>query len=417
MSFFTWKKLLLIGFIAVLLAAIPLTVSFLGSTTQTESSAEKATTLCFALPNTNTCLTSATPVQKNIGDIIPLDIYLDPGGKNSIVVATISINYDQTKLTADPAQGTGLGLAMTTIDATAQQGFTQPLVNPSYTPGNASITLTVGTDALKAITQKTKIATITFKALADAATGVPITFDDNKSNATSTIDPDVDVLSTKQPALIQIASAAVPAATATPVPGSPQPTSTIAPTQPAGTVTPTPTGTITPNQIPLCTGLNVDRATSGPAPFSITFTANGNDPDPTGTISSVTFDFGDGPVQTVTSGGGIGTRTASVAVSHTYNNPATFTAKATFTDNRGGLSAASSSCTQTITVAAGPTGSAGNGTGSTPPTIIAQAPTETPTPLPQKTFETPPGPGNTILGIGTIGAVLTIIGTLAFFAL
>ncbi len=409
MSFFTWKKLLVIGFLAVLLAVIPITVFFLQSQTQTQSKAEQATILCFALPGSSTCLTSTTPVQKNIGDTIPLDIYLDPSNKNNIVVATISVDYDQAILTADPSQGTGLGLVMTPISATAQQGFTQPLVDASYTPGNASITLTVGTDALKAISQKTKIATITFKALAQT-TGTNVTFDSIKSNATSTIDPEVNVLSSMQPALIQIASAAGPTATATPIPGSPQPSTTTAPTQ-------TPNTTTTPNQIPLCTGLNVDRATSGPAPFSITFTANGNDPDPTDTISNVTFDFGDGPVQTITTGGGIGTRSVSVAVSHTYNNPATFTAKATLTDNKGGLSAAGSFCTQTITVTAEPTGSAGSASTNATPTIIAQAPTETPTPLPQKTFETPPGPGNTILGIGAVGAVLTIVGALAFFAL
>lgn len=410
MSFFTWKKLLLIGFIAVLLAVIPLTVSFLQSTTQTQSKAEKATTLCFALPDSSTCLASTTPVQKNIGDTIPLDIYLNPGGKNSIVVATISVNYDQTKLTADPSQGTGLGIIMTPTSATATQGFTQPLVDASYTQGNASITLTVGTDALKAITTKTKIATITLKALAaTTGTGTPITFDDNKSNATSTIDPEVNVLASTEPALIQIASSATPPATPTLPPGT-TPTNT--------PVVPQPTGTVVPNQIPLCTGLNVDRATSGPAPFSITFTANGNDPDQTGTISSVTFDFGDGPVQTVTTGGGIGTRTASVAVSHTYNNPTTFTAKATFTDNKGGLSTAGTSCTQTITVTTSPTGTGSTGdTGNITPTTIAQVSTATPTPLPQKTFETPPGPGNTIIGIGAIGAILTIVGALAFFAL
>lgn len=402
MSFFTWKKLLVVGFIAVLLAVIPLTVFFLQSKTQTQTKAEKATTLCFALPGNNTCLTSTTPVQKNIGDPIPLDIYLDPGGKNTIVVATISINYDQLLLTADPSQGTGLGLIMTPISANAEQGFTQPLVDASYTQGNASITLTIGTDALKAITQKTKIATITFKALAKT-TGTNITFDNNKSNATPAYDPEVNaLLSTMQPATIQIGQGADV------TPTVPQTTGTIAPTQPAGT--------ITPNQIPLCTALNVDRATSGSTPFSITFTANGNDPDPTGAINSVTFDFGDGPVQTVTTGGGIGTRTVSVATSHTYNNPTTFTAKATLTDNKGGLSAANTTCTQTITVTAGPTGSASGNTEITP-TVVAQIPTETPTPLPKKTFEGPPGPGNAILGIGAVGAVLTIVGALALFTL
>lgn len=401
MSFFTWKKFLIIGFIAVLLAVIPLTVSFLQKITQTQSKATAATIFCFTLPTNNTCLTAATPIQKNVGDTIPLDIWIDPNTNlpagqtgNSIVVATVSINYNQTILTADPSLGAGLGFNIPLASATSAQGFTQTLVDPSYTPGNASVTLTVGTDALKAISQKTKIATITFKVLAPT-TGANITFDSVKSNATSTVDPEVNVLSTMQPATVKIGQGTTP------------------------TVTPPVGGTVTPNQVPICTGLNVDRATTGPTPFSITFTANGNDPDPTGTISSVTFDFGDGPVETITTGGNIGTRTVSVAKSHTYNNPTTFSAKVTFTDNNGGLSAASSACAQTITVTAGPSGNTGGATGSATPTLIVEAPTETPTPtpLPPKTFETPPGPGISILGIGAIGAVLTVVGAVAFFAL
>lgn len=398
MSFLTSKKLFLFGLLAVLLAVIPVTVFFLGSQTKIESKAERATIMCFALQSSSTCLNTSSPVQKNIGENLPFDIYLDPTGgtgveKNKIVVATISINYDNTKLETDPSKGTGLGLVMTPISAAASQGFTQPLVDAAYTSGNASITLSVGTDALKAITQKTKIATITFKALA-ATDGTNIAFDETKSNATSTIDPDINVLSPSQPALIKIAQAAGVSPTLTPTP-----------TAPAGsTPTPTPTvgaGTPVPNQIPVCTGLNVDRTTSGPSPFSITFTANGNDPN--GTISKVTFDFGDGPVQDVTSGGGIGSKTISVAKEHTYNNAGTFTAKATLTDNNNGLSASVSSCTQTITVTQG---------------TSAVTPTETPpTPLPQKTFTEQPGPGDTILGIGAAGAMLTIIGIILLFAL
>ncbi len=401
--------MLLVGFLGVLLAVIPVTVFFLQSKTQTKSKATTATIFCFTLPGSSTCLTSSAPVQKNTGDPIPLDIWLDPNTNlppgqtgNSIVVATVSIDYDQSILTADPAQGAGLGFNIPLASATSAQGFTQTLVDPSYTTGNASVTLTVGTDALKAITQRTKIATITFKALAQT-TGTNVSFNSTKSNATSTIDPEVNVLSTMQPATIQIGQGTSTSPTATP-------TGTV----PTGSITPSPTVSGTPNQLPICTGLNVDRATSGPAPFSITFTANGNDPDPAGTISSVTFDFGDGPVQTVTTGGGIGTRSVSVAVSHTYNNPTVFTAKATLTDNKGGLSVASSSCTQTVTVTAA-TGGTGGLVATASPTLVAEVPTQTP--LPKKTFSGPPGPGDEFIGIGIASTIITTIGVILLFAL
>ncbi|MBI2430627.1 MAG: PKD domain-containing protein [Candidatus Levybacteria bacterium] len=408
MSFFAGKKLLFIGFLAVLLAVVPLTVFFLQTRTSTKSKAEAATIMCFAQPSTTNCLDDTTAVQAKVGEKLALDIILDPTGgtgveKNKIIVATISINYDAGKLEADPAKDTSpdkntakLGFAFPDTDP-ASPGFTQNLVASTYTTGNASVTRSVGTDALKAITKKTTIATITFKALA-VGSEIRISFDQTKSNATSTIDPEVNVLSSVLPALIKI----VEASTSTPT------------NPPAATTTPPPTptgaaGTGTPNQIPVCTGLNVDRTTSGPAPFSITFTANGNDTD--GTISSVTFDFGDGPVQTETSGGGIGSKTVSVAKAHTYNNPGTYTAKVTLTDSSGGLSTASASCTQNITVIKG----TGEETATTTP--IAQTSIQTPTPIPQKTFTEQPGPGNTILGIGAAGAALIIIGTILFFAL
>ncbi|QQG40872.1 MAG: PKD domain-containing protein [Candidatus Levyibacteriota bacterium] len=411
MTFLSTKKLLIFGFLATLLTVIPITVFFLQNQTRTKSGAEQATILCFTLPQTNgTCLNTTTPVQKNIDENISLDIYLDPTGgtgveKNKIVVATININYDNSKLEADPSKGTGLGFTFP-VSIPASQGFgSNALVPPAYTSGNASVTLSVGTDALKAISQKTKIATITFKTLAAAPEGVSISFDQTKSNATSTIDPEVNVLSSVLPALVKIAAAAGTTPINTPIPGQPSATP-IPATQP---------GASTPNQLPICTGLNIDRATSGNAPFSITFTANGNDPD--GTISSVTFDFGDGPVETVTTGGGIGSKTISVAKAHTYNNSTTFTAKATLTDNKGGLSAESSTCKQTITVNPAPTGTGGGtviSTLSPTPIVIAQ---DTPTPLPKKEFKEQPGPGDTFLGIGGVGAALIIVGTILFFAL
>lgn len=415
MSFLSAKKLLLFGFIAALLTAIPLTVFFLQNQTRTKSGAEAATTICFSQPGANgVCLSPSSPVQKQVGELVPLDIYLDPSGKNKVIVATISINYDNTKLEADPSKGAGLGITMETASA-AGEGFTSKLVDPTYTTGNVSVTYSVGIDVLKAISTKTKIATITFKALA-ATDSTNISFDQTKSNATSDVDPDVNVLSSELPASVKIVGTTTSPTT---IPSPTQPTTVTGTptTTPATSTTPSPTtsGTPAPNQLPICTGLNVDRATSGSAPFSITFTANGNDPD--GTISSVTFDFGDGPVETVTTGGGIGSKTASIAKAHTYNNPATFVAKATFTDSKGSLSAESNSCKQTITVTSG-TGGTGITTTTTPsPTLIVIVPQDSPTPLPKKEFKSPPGPGDTILGVGGIGATLVIIGTLLFFAL
>ena len=149
--------------------------------------------------------------------------------------------------------------------------------------------------------------------------------------------------------------------------------------------------------------MSVDRAPSGPAPFSLVFTANGTDTN--GTIGKIAFNFGDGPVQDVTSGGGIGTKTASTQLSHTYNNPGTFQASVVLFDNDGAISSTSAACAQAITVTApadgggnGGTGGGNNGGGNTQPTPTIEA------------------PGSMMATVGIVsGVVLTIIG--GFFLL
>ena len=64
--------------------------------------------------------------------------------------------------------------------------------------------------------------------------------------------------------------------------------------------------------------------TSGPAPLSVTFSAAGS----TGAIVSFTLDFGDG--STPYSGTDL-----TVSISHTYNNPGTYTATLTVSDAQG----------------------------------------------------------------------------------
>ncbi len=407
MSFLTGKKLLLLGFIAVLLAVIPLTVYFLQTQTKTKTQATPATTLYFALKGQTQKVTTIT---KNVDEPFDLDVIINPG-TNQVIASTLYITYDSTKLQI--ANG---DFRPTLIETASQtEGFTSILAGPTTTTGAVSVTLTVGVDVTKIIKSTQKIATIRFTAIAPGS-NITIGFDDSKTNVTSSVDPEVNVLSSTDRVSLTVAQTGSPTATPT-LTGSPTSTLTPIPTGPTNTPvsspSATPTGTLTPNQLPICTGLNVDRITSGAAPFSITFTANGNDPN--GTVNKVTFDFGDGPVQDVTTGGGIGTKTVSVQVAHTYNNAGTFKAKAILTDNNNGLSTVSDTCAQNITI------TASTGSGTTTPTatpaatIVAAAPTELPTTTPAPTMH--PGPGDTFLGIGIFGIGLAVLGGIIFFAL
>ena len=204
----------------------------------------------------------------------------------------------------------------------------------------------------------------------------------------------------------------VNAATPTTAPGAtdtPTPSPTLIPgdtATPSLEPSPTGTGSASVNQPPVCNSLVADRATTGVAPYSITFTVNGTDPD--GTISKVNYNFGDGGISgDITTTGGIGTNSVNVATSHTFNNAGQYTTSAILTDNNGGVSS-SNSCQQTIIVQAG---TGGNGT-----TTDTGTPTETPTKGPTPTMAAT-GSFTTSLGIGAVALFLVIGGGLLFFVL
>ncbi|MDE2026584.1 MAG: hypothetical protein KGJ07_08930, partial [Patescibacteria group bacterium] len=99
----------------------------------------------------------------------------------------------------------------------------------------------------------------------------------------------------------------------------------------------------------------------------------------------------------------IGTTVVNSQVAHIYNSNGTYTANVSITDS-GGTISDPGSCSQTITVGTG-------GATSTPSaTVIAQAPTATPT-IPSS------GPGNTIINVGMIGGILSVLGAILIFAL
>lgn len=366
------KKLVLFGFILILLIAIPLTVYLVQKQQEIRGKAAPSTVLWF--------VPDSTTVQ--VGQTVSFDLMVDPGN-NQVSFIKLNINYDAAKLKVVTDGFTPNSAAFPTI-----------LQEPVYESGSISATLSVGADPTKVIQKTTKIATVTFEALEQTDPGTPtqITFN-NQTQVLSIASGDVfneNVLSTTKPAIVTIT-----AGTITP---TVTPEISITPIEtPTNTPTPTPTTVVVQptNQAPTCVALILDKVATGTAPYALTFTAVGSDSD--GTINKVSFSFGDGIVQDETQGGGIGTSSANVTASHTYNNAGTFTATATLTDDKGAVSD-TASCTQAITV-------------TSPATII---PTEPPVATQIPTVP-PTGPRETILGIGALGLILTIIGGILLF--
>ncbi len=327
-----------------------------------------------AVPNTTL---SFTPSQEtaSVGDQVTFDIFVSPGS-NQVSFIKLVLKYDPEIL------------------STTEEGFTlDPLSNLSVIQGpvvgtdELSVVLTVQADPTKVIQTNTKIGSVTFDVIAPSDLPTQISFDQNQIQISSIAAPDSfteNVFLNGTPATITILGEGEPGL-------SPTPTAT-----PSASPTPTPTSTeseSSDNEIPVCDLLTTDLATSGTAPYTLTFTAEGSDSD--GIIEKVTFNFGDTIIEDVTEDGGIGTGTVSVLNTHTYEGSGTFNANVLFTDDSGAVSD-SDSCTLEITVSDGE----GAVTTATPTPTIAD-----------------PGPAEAIVGIGILGAVLFLIGTLLFFAL
>lgn len=378
MSFFSGKKIFLLGFIIVLLFAIPLTV-YLTQQQQDVTSQAAPTTILSFVPTSKTM---------NVGDSASFDVMMDPGS-NQVSFIKLTLTYDATKFTVDQASGL----------VPNSDTFGAPLQGPTYTSGAVSVSLSVGSDPARVITSTTKIATLTLKAIAETG-----------GSTTLIQAPKV------QQQVLSVASG--DQANEDVLAGQPAP----------ATVTIGPGSAPTANKAPVCTSLVLDRAATGPAPYSVTFTASGKDED--GTVSKVSFTFGDGKIGDATSGGGIGTNSVNAQISHTYQNAGTYTASAVLTDSNSGTSS-ETACTTTITVTGGTSGggtgggtttgggvgAGGTGTGgaavpTAEPTEVI--PTKILTPIP--TID-PTGPGETIIGVGAIGIMLSILGGIILLGL
>ncbi|HSW47795.1 MAG TPA: PKD domain-containing protein [Candidatus Saccharimonadales bacterium] len=376
------RRIFLFGFIAILLIGIPVTIYLVQKQQETRSHAEKSTNVTF-IPDSS----ATAPIQKNVGDPVPLDITVDPG-KNLVSFVKIEIQYDPQKL------------ATASANAFVQNNLIFPSVleGPVFTPGKISVTLSVGPDPTKSIQTKVKAATVTFKAISNTPPGTPTLVSYGATTQILSIGSNdqasENVLSSATPAYIAIGGTVV-------TPSVDIPTSTPVPTIPVTpiitpVVSPSPSSTPSANANPVCSNLALDRSATGNTPLALAFTANGTDSD--GTISKVTFNFGDGQVADVTASGGVGTASVSAQASHNYQNAGTFTAFALLTDNSGGVSD-SASCQQIVTVTGG---------GST----VTNPPAANPTPT-----LAPTGSSSAAIGIGAVIVTFIVGGGFLFFLL
>jgi len=371
------KKILLIGFIFVLLAAIPLTVYLVQQEQKTQSGAQQKTFLSLV----------QTPQTVHVGDNVKLDVIVNPGeNANQVSFVKFTFTYDSTKL--EPVNNNCSATGKSEAFCPNGAAFSMPpMQGPTETDGKVSVTLSTGNSVDKVIKTTTRVGTINFRAKATT----------KRTTVQFLNKPDTEILSIgindqfNENVLLKIFPAIIT------IVDNNQPTATPT-TGPAASPTPTngPAATGTPQTTvvgPTCTSLTVDPSATGTAPYSVNLTANGQSSN--STISNVTFDFGDGQTQDATNSAG--TDSVSILQSHIYNDPGDYTATATVTDASDNVSPIGN-CSITISV--------NNGE------IAIASPTATLTPLQNEQT----GPRD-LITIGSIGAVITVIGAILLLAL
>lgn len=249
--FSSYKKIFLLGFIIIILLAIPFSVYIAQQRQRTTSQAAKSTTLSFE---------PASPTTK-VGDTLPLSVVLDPGSgstANQVSFVKLSISFDPEKFTT-----AGASLVP---NPSSSNTLISILEDPIFEAGKASISLSIGADPTRVVTKKTDIAILKLKSLSttDANNPSSITFDATETQVLSIASSDQtseNVLSTTTPATVTInqqSSAPGTSPTPTPTPTTaPSVSAGKAPAQTGGT-----TGRATEETIQLSTG----SAVFNPAP-------------------------------------------------------------------------------------------------------------------------------------------------------
>lgn len=395
MPHFSRKKIFLFGFLLVLLLAIPLTVFVVQQQQETRTQADAATILQLCAPEDTNCppllppfgTRSSQTIQK--GEEVKVDVKVNTQ-TNSLTSLNFVVNYDPEFLT----------LKEEGFEQDAASGFVViPGSIDTSSEGSVSVQMEINAaNPTPGISGVQKLGTLVFVATEATATeeipdaSTKVDFDQTLTDARSS-----DASSEGNEPVIQsrIGSDIIITASEGEPTDEEEEDSNDDGEETDDTTDEDAEGGVT-NEPPVCDSFTVDPEASTSAPLIVTFTAEGSDSD--GIIDKIGFSFGDGNTKDLTETGGIGEESAASAeLSHTYQNAGNFTATATFTDDDGAASDIGS-CSKVISITA---------SGS------AQI---TPTPTPEPTLP-PTGPEKTIVGVGILGAILTILGAVVFFAL
>jgi len=392
------KKFFLLLFFFVLVITIPLTIFLVQKQISTSTQATPNTTLSF---------TPSTQLAE-VGDKINFDIIMSPGN-NQVNYVKLVIKFDPTKI--NTTQDNFLLNSNSTLSI---------LEGPVLGSDTLSVTLSIGNDPTKVITTDTNIGTVTFDVIDSSALPTDVTFDSSteiRSIEGSQDSYNENVFLSGNPATVTILTTEVATSSPT-IKDAVSPQSSESAQNMNTLIASAANNTNNSSEIPACSSLGLDVAASGIAPYTINFTASGTDID--GTIEKVAFDFGDGGYEDITSGGGISTDTIDITLSHTYDSPGEYVAGVILTDDTGNTSD-TNTCTTAITITdefgnttadnSGDTENIDtNGEGDYSTAKASLSGELTPT-------LAPTGPSETIMGIGALGGILLIIGTLLFFAL
>lgn len=234
----SYKKIFLLGFIIVILTAIPLSVYIAQKRQQTTIRASKSTTLSFEVPSPTT----------KVGDTLTMNIVLDPGTgttANQVSFVKLIVNFDAEKFTTvsdSLAYNPNLPNTLTSV-----------LEGPTSTSGTTSISLSIGTDPANVLTTRTKIATLKLKALAPTESApTKVTFDNSQILSIASSDSTSEnVLSTTTPANVTISGSSSSSST------SPTGTPAVTAAPSSSTTTPPPSS-------------STDTSTENSDPFQIT---------------------------------------------------------------------------------------------------------------------------------------------------
>ncbi len=221
--FSSYKKIFLLGFISVILIAIPFSVYVAQKRQSISSKADASTSLSF-----DPASTSTTPIATEVGKTLILNVVLDPKtgvakglNPNQIAFVKLSISFDPLKFTAESLKE----------NKDPQNKLNSVLEDAVLTtPGKATISLSIGADPANVVTTTTKIAILQLKALSatDANSPSSITFDPTPNTQVLSIassdQTSENVLSTAPPAVVTIASASTATAPTTTPTASPTPT-------------------------------------------------------------------------------------------------------------------------------------------------------------------------------------------------